>query len=76
MLEASPLVRDLIEKALSGNMILENFYSHKYFEEEGMKGAKKEINPIAREIKMVSLFPQSQQSLVLAAIEHRKKYPN
>lgn len=75
MLEASPLAVNLIEAALTGRMTLEDFYNHSYFEEGGMAGAKKELLPAAREIKMLSMFAQSYQSLILAAIEHRKKYP-
>jgi hypothetical protein len=41
MLDASPLARDLIESALSGQMNLEDFYNHNYFQEAGMAGVKK-----------------------------------
>lgn len=48
MLDASPNSKKLIESALSGTMTLEDFYSQSYFEEGGMGGVKKELNPAAR----------------------------
>jgi len=38
--------------------------------------AKKDVNPMTKEVKMLTMFDQSHQSLVMAAIDHRKKYPH
>lgn len=48
MLDASPNAMNLIEAALSGQMSLEDFYDHHYFQEGGMSGIKKEFIPASR----------------------------
>ena len=75
LLEVSEKAKQAIELALKGDATLEEFFSHEYFSKDCLLGARKEVNPANREIKMLSLFQTSQHSLVMAAIEHHRKYP-
>jgi hypothetical protein len=56
-------------------MTLEAFYGHRFFDGESVLN-KKELTPSNREIKMLSMFEQSHQSLIMAAIEHKRKFPH
>ena len=75
LLDISKQAQELIELALSGSMTLENFFNHRFFSEDSKIKPKREVSPGAREIRMLSLFEQANQSLILASIEHRKKFP-
>lgn len=65
----------MIEIALKGNATFEELFGLEYFSKDCLLGARKEVNPANREIKMLSLFQTGQHSLVMAAIEHHRKYP-
>ena len=56
-------------------MTLDFFYDHEYFKAP-IEAKRREHNLAAREIKMLGQFSQGYQSLVMAAIDHRKKFPN
>lgn len=65
----------MIEIALKGDATFEEFFKLEYFSKDSLLGARKEVNAGNREIKMLSLFQPGQHSLVMAAIEHHRKYP-
>jgi hypothetical protein len=66
--------KQLIELALRGDLPLAQFFDHDYFHKFALP-ARRELSGANREIKMLSLFSSGGQSAVMAAIEHRRKYP-
>lgn len=75
LLEVSPLAKKLIQDALTGNMTLKSFYEHQFFQEP-IQGRRREQNITARQVKMLGQFSMQYQSLVMAAIDHKKKFPD